>query len=346
MNIFNWFKKKQEFGTGALPDPSDPRDYIYEDVVGFGEPVDWDKGYDVEKEVGIKIPFKQQDGSGSCVGQGWAYYAAVINAVETKRYTEVSAKAIYSLIELGLSQGGAYIRDGGKLIKDFGALLELVITSYDNGQPPSELFMKDKTWKTADMVALAKVLQAKDYRTIGGTPTMDLFAMAIRDNYGVVSGVNGENNGTWNSLEPKIGKCDWGHCLYFGKFGKDSKGKYIATPNSWGCRGVDDLHPDGWQKLREEWFDPKYIFNPWTLTDQPNAIVVSPESQNIVKNYEKKLVVEAEGKGRVGIIINGKLNEVPSDRKSAASVYVLTNNNLGVNVKTKIFDELTKGPNF
>jgi len=75
-------------GTGALRDPIDPRDFRYEEVAAAGEPVDWEKGFDVEKELQFKLPIKNQDGSGSCTGQGWSYYGAVLNTVEEGFYDE------------------------------------------------------------------------------------------------------------------------------------------------------------------------------------------------------------------------------------------------------------------
>lgn len=285
----NWLrkifgKKKIQFGTGAIPDPEDVRDRLYDVMGAAAADVDWEKGYDVEKELGIKIPFKNQGQSGSCVGQGWAYYLAILNMVETGKLDEVSAKSIYSLIQIGLAAGGAYIRDGAKLAVNWGALMEAILFSYEtfttqdiNGpriikNPPSEQFMKDKSWKTPEMDKLAEILQAKEYRTIVANRNMDLFAQAIRDNHGVVSGVNGSNNGTWNSQEPKPPtKTEWGHCIYFGKFGTDEKGKYISTPNSWGERNPDGLHKDGWQKIRADYFDSGNMFNPWILIDKPNT---------------------------------------------------------------------------
>ena len=346
--MFNIFKRKMVFGTGALKDPSDSRDHRYEPIAAAGAPIDWKKGFDIEKKLNIKIPIKNQNGSGSCVGQGWAYYVAVINAAEVGFYDEASAKSIYSLIQLGLSGGGAYIRDGAKLIVNWGALKESVLSSYDNGKPPTEKFMKEKIWKTPEMDKLAEVLKSKEYKTFLAAQNMEMFAQAIRDNHGVVGGVNGSNNGTWNSFEPKppTKRAEWGHCIYFGKYGTDSKGKYIATPNSWGTRGKNRAYPDGWQRLRQDWFDSVYMFNPWTLIDKDNTGAVSPETEKVIKKYEKKFVMEGEGPGRKGIIVNGELRPVRQEREAAASIYVQTNSGDGVTVTSKMFDEMPKGANF
>ena len=178
------------FGTGCLVDPRDDRDLIADEILTGMVEIDWEKGYDVEKDLKITIPLKNQGKSGSCVGQGWSYYVGVLNSFEVGKYDEISAKAIYSLIQLGFSGGGAYIRDGAKLIIDWGSLFEKILSSYDNGKPPTEEFMRDKSWKTPEMDKLAKVLQSKEYRLITAETNMDLFAKSIRDNYGVVSGLN------------------------------------------------------------------------------------------------------------------------------------------------------------
>ena len=285
----------------------------------------------------------------NCVGQGWSYYGAVLNAAEVGYYNEQSAKAIYSQIQLGLPGGGAYIRDGAKLFVNWGSVEESVVPSYNNGQPPSEDYMKLKMWKTPEIDKLAQIFQAKEYRTFNAAQNMEMFAQAIRDNYGVVGGVNGTNNGTWNSFEPQppTNKADWGHCLFFGKIGIDSKGKYIATPNSWGTRGLTNQeHADGWQKFRENWFQSRWMFNPWTLVDKSNVMQISDTANNIINNYEKKFVIEGEGPGRKGIIVNSELRLVRIDREAPASIYVQANSGYGVTVSSKVFDEIPKGANF
>lgn len=346
--MFDIFKRKQILGTGAVRDPLDIRDYRYEKVAAAGEPVDWEKGFDVEKKLNITIPIKNQDGSGSCVGQGWAYYGSVLNAAEVGFYEEQSAKAIYSQIELGLQGGGAYVRDGAKLFVNWGSIQESKVPSYENGEPPQELFMKEKIWKTPEITELADIFKAKEYRTFSAAQNMELFAQAIKDNHGVVGGVEGSNNGTWKSNEPKppVNKGEWGHCLYWGKFGIDSKGKFIATPNSWGLREKDSLHPDGWQKLREDWFESTFMFNPWTLTDKPNQAQVSMEALKITKDFEKKFIIEGEGAGRKGVVINGLLCSIGEGREANASIYVQNNNGNGVTISTNLYNQLPRGTDF
>lgn len=258
----------KQFGTGAIKAPEDKRDLIYEDVVMGATPFDWEKGFDIRKELNIEIPFKDQNSSSSCVGQAWSYYGAMLDTKEVGSYNEQSAKALYS--QIFLPSGGAYIKSGANLFVDWGSLPEKILTSYENGNPPSEAFVRDLSWKNAEMDWLAQNLQSKEYRKINAATNIDLFAMAIRDNLGVVSGVNGDNNGTWGTLEPKPPTTPvWGHALYFGVAGMDDKGKYIATPNSWGNRFNRQ-----WQKLREDYFTSGNMFDAWTLIDKPNKDMI------------------------------------------------------------------------
>ena len=347
--IRKFFKKnsieKESSGTGAVPDKTDERDFEYIPSMGAG-PVDWETGYDVEEDVNIKIPIKDQNGSSSCVSQAWAYYVAVINAVESKVYKEVSAKAIFSQIFLSY---GAYIRDGAKLIVSWGSLPEETVCSYNNGKPPRDPFIKDKKWKNSEMDRMAEILKAKDYRMLIGKHSMDDFARAIKGNKGVVTGLFVGNNKSWRTLEPTPSVRTGGHAIYFGKFGTDKKGRYISTPNSWGTRkGTNELHPDGWQKLRKEYFNSEFIFNPWTLTDKPNDEIKNKAYEIMIKN-EKKIIIEGEGHGRKGVIVDGKLREIldhTNNRAVAACLYVLANNGLGETVNTETFNAMERKQNF
>ena len=250
--------------SGAIPDEKDERDYNFE-ALGTRPLTDeeWKKGYDIEKVIGYKIPVKNQFNSYSCVGQAYAYYLAVLLGLSQRRYREVSAKSIYSLISLGFNRG-AYLRDGAKTTKDLGAMWENLLKSYRNGTT-DEAWMIDKSWFNEDIKEIMALLKSSDYYRVTGF-SMDDFARAIRDGYGMVSGVTGNNNGTWTSKEPKPPTTsthqNWGHAMFFGKFGVDNKGKYIETLNSWG-----NIGDKGWQKLREDWFTKEglWTFTPWIL---------------------------------------------------------------------------------
>ena len=54
--MFSIFKHKQVFGTGAIRDPHDIRDYGYEKIAAAGESIDWNKGTFFKKYLTI-APF-------------------------------------------------------------------------------------------------------------------------------------------------------------------------------------------------------------------------------------------------------------------------------------------------
>ena len=295
---------EERYFTGARKDPLDKRDLVF-DKMALGSPkVDWKKGFDIRNILGVDIDIKNQGRSSSCVGQGWSYYVWVLQALEMmkihgctidqlkklrpKEVEAISAKAIYS--QIALSSGGAYIRSGCKLIADWGSVFESVVPSYQNGRTPTEAFIKDKKWRTKAISELAKILKGKEYRSLKGSNNMNLFALAIEQNKGVVGGVIGSNGRGWGAERPKPpqkGDKTWGHCIFYGAYGQDDFGKFIATPNSWGVKVKDKWKKGakpgtGWQKLYADYFNGKHQFNPWTYTDLPNK-KVAPKPKPIPK---------------------------------------------------------------
>lgn len=307
-------------GTGGHEDQKDDRDIIFR---ASQEEVDWIIGYDVRNELGGDLDVWDQGQQSSCGGQGTAQYLSVLQCREmVKKYgkslillrrehpeevEKISAKAIYS--QTALPGGGSYIRDNMNIAVDFGALFERDCPTYHNGQPITEEEVTDKSWITDDIRQLAKILGAKRYESILGYD-MDTFAKAIKQNFGVVTGFSGNNNGTWRTERPQppqsqvimdggkpvrvpIG-VEWGHIVYVGAYGQDENGKYIAFPNSWGNllgkRWYIGAPPGyGWQKLYINWFDSGAIFSPWTLTDKPN-ITMENEFIKIIKDANSAAV--------------------------------------------------------
>lgn len=154
----------ENFGTGALQDPQDPRDVSFSAVAPF----DWELGFDIELLLGyrltckdeaefwgprgrrgwgveryreivelvkknqipsFKIEPKNQGSSSSCTGQALSQYISVLNMIETGDWVEVSARDIYAYISLGMDRG-AYLRDALKLAVDRGISTEELVPSY------------------------------------------------------------------------------------------------------------------------------------------------------------------------------------------------------------------------
>lgn len=285
-----------QFFTGAQFDPIDERDHVFEPKFG-AMMIDWEKGFDIRNVLGGEMYQKDQGQSLSCVGQAWSYYAWVLQVLEMMKLKrmnlselrtnhetgviDISAKAIYS--QIALTWGGAYFRDGAKLITNWGSLFENQVPSNDRGAAQTESFMRDLSWFSEDMTKIAAMLRAKEYKMIPSIQIDDV-ARAILENFGVVGGVVGSNNASWRSLEPRTpleSESMWYHGIFYGAFGIHEGRKFVATPNSWGRFLLEDWKPGmppgfGWQRLYEDYFVGKFQFNPWTLTDKPNKDNMQP----------------------------------------------------------------------
>ena len=68
--------------------------------------------------------------------------------------------------------------------------------------------------------------------------------------------------------------------------------------------------------------------------------------RNYMATNEKKIIIEGEGKGRKGVIVNGKLREIKDGREADACLYVLANNGMGQTINTDLFNKLPRDINF
>lgn len=254
----------KNFNPGGIEDRYDSRDYQWSEV--GGGPVlnfDWDKGYDVEKDLSdiLKIPnfklkVKDQGPSYSCGGQSWGYLAEVLEALATGSYEPRSAKYMYA--QTWVPGGGSRGRDNADIFVNQGVAKESVLTSYQNKIPPSELFM-EKSQDITDLVRMdARLTKASAYAQVG--TDINSVAAAMENNSGVILGLEGANNGTWLSAFPKPpSTVTWRHWIYAGKAREIGGIKYIGVLNSWG----DYVGEEGWQLLSEDYFKHN-IFSAWT----------------------------------------------------------------------------------
>ncbi|GEM_PF-5884173 len=260
------------FNPGGVRDTPDERDYQWnnEEFGGTLPPFDWTKGYDVEKElqtvlgdINFVLKPNKQGNSQSCGGQAWSKYAAILNAVIEKKFTENSAKFIYA--QTFIPGGSSAGRPNCEVLLKQGCADETLCPSYDNGQPPDEHFME----QPQDITDAAKV-NAKFDQTLSYTAvpkTIEDFAHALANNHGMAIGVRGTwvSDLSWNTTYPKppIGaSSDWGHWIYAGKAKLIEGRKMIGLLNSWG----EAFGDRGWQWIGEDYFseDGKYIMGGWT----------------------------------------------------------------------------------
>jgi hypothetical protein len=258
----------KNFSPGGIVDRIDHRDYLYEEVAGGISQFDWNKGFDVEEELAtrlnipnFKLTVKDQGNSYSCGGMAWGYLAEVLEALSTGTYEPRSAKYMYS--QTYVPGGGSRGRDNADIFVNQGVAREDVLTSYQNFSPPSEAFM-ERSQDITDLARTdAKLSKASAYAQVG--TSIEAVAIAIQKNHGVVLGVEGQNNQTWQSEFPKPPKTvEWRHWVYAcGAKMIDGK-KHVKIINSWGL-GVG---VNGVQWLGEDYFKNN-VFSGWTHVISP-----------------------------------------------------------------------------
>lgn len=246
---------------GAIDYVPRPTDFQWSDLgAGTVQSVDWNLGYDIEKVLGqtlgtpsgiFKLPIKNQNGSGSCGGQATSNEEGVLEAVSTKSFEERSAKYIIAQTFVLNAQKvmlGSTMGDNGNLVVKQGVAREIVCPSYNNGLAPTDEFMNRPQDITEAARADAKFAKAKSYAYVNAT--IDEFAHAIANNFGLVMLIRGSNNGTWYTPFPQPGTDEWGHFMYCGKFKMINGKKYIGAFQTWGPTAGEQ----GWQWFGEEWF--------------------------------------------------------------------------------------------
>lgn len=254
--------KKQIGGLGAVPEKPDKRDFVLEEIMGAPQPVDWNRGYDIEEVMGRELPSKNQGQSSSCVGQAWSYYSEVLEYLETRHFRRQSARFIYS--QIYLPSGGAYLRDGGQILTNQGEVPEPLVPDYK-----TEAEMRYKDDITPDIKEMAKVYLKGNYALIQAV-SIDTLASIIQQNYGFVAGVADDfrpENWTKEIVKPGSRR-EEGHALYFGKFKLINGKKYVGAKNSWG----DKVGKKGWQWFGEEWLKLGRFFNPRTIINLENIV--------------------------------------------------------------------------
>jgi len=256
------YYEKKSFNPGGIKDRYDSRDYQWEEVGGAAiETFNWDQGFDIEKKLSTLLKVKDQGPSFSCGGQSWGYLSEVLECLSTGTYEPRSAKYLYA--QTCIPSGGSRGRDNADIFVNQGVAREDVLTSYQNGNPPSEAFMQRSIDITDPIRMNAKLSKASAYAQVG--TDMESVATAIAVNSGCVIGVDGSNNGTWLSAFPQSpAVTQWRHWLYAGKAKLVNGKKYIGVINSWGI----DVGEGGWQWLSESYFN-KNVWSTWTHVFAP-----------------------------------------------------------------------------
>lgn len=214
-------------------------------------PFDWGNGYHVRP---LKI--KNQGVSSSCGGQAKSrWLEIVLNIVEQ------SAKSVYSPI--AFPGGGTTVPS---LEKDSGSVDESIVPSYLGGNPPSEPYMTDLSWRTPD--TLKNTLKKVGWKAVSVPIDIESIAKAIRDNEAVIWEIQGRNNGTWlsNNPKPPLAKDGiWTHFMCSQGAGLWNNKKSIDMFQSWG----EEVGDAGIQHFTEDYINSGYIIDCFTFLKIP-----------------------------------------------------------------------------
>lgn len=299
-----------DFNPGAIKDTPDIRDFQFGEEIGHASaPFNWTAGYDIEATCELflnrdfKLKVKDQGVSGSCGGQAWATYGEVWDVIVDTEDSEKSAKFIYA--QTHVQPAGSGGRENCDIVIKQGWSPESLCSSYSNGKPGSEEFYQRKEDITVE--ARSEALKDRAFAYANVSSDIDMIAQAIRDNYGVVLGITGTNNGTWKSKNPKPPTefaNSWNHWVYAGKARIKNGTKQIGFLNSWG----EDTGDNGWQWIDEDYFTKRImgypvIWSAWTLAVKNEPPVIAFEHRFVfvlkygmsgdeVKSLQKALQLE------------------------------------------------------
>ena len=255
-----------QFGHGGLGHFLKPTDWLAHNFAPKDStPFDWSKGYDVEAELALllkdpnfKLPINNQGISSSCGGQALEKYCEVLSAIATGQFSRKSAK--YPYAQIFQPGGGSTGGDLMNLFNSQGISTEDLCPSYQNGNPPTEVFMESVNDITLQARANAATDVSSGYTFIINFD-IDTLAQAARDNHGFIGGILGQNNGTWLTQFPiaptaPIGSpLLWGHWIFVGKAFMLNGIKYLVILNSWG----DQIGVGGWQYISEDYINSGYF---------------------------------------------------------------------------------------
>jgi C1A family cysteine protease len=198
----------KNLGKGAIPIPLTIKDYRLELLPTTAK---LPEVFSLKDKIG---EVKSQGSSGSCVAQSFSYYAEVLNKIETGQYEGLSARDIYSLIFV--EPMGAWLKDGASKICKSGVIPEKDAVSYENGNPPSEQFMRRRDNITQSTVNKGYTYLAGKYVTWDNT-SIEKYKQAILQCSGCVSAFGG-NNYCWQNAEILVpeynSQIDWWHAVY------------------------------------------------------------------------------------------------------------------------------------
>ena len=251
-----------QFGKGAVVQPwyrKDIRQYRLEVAAGaVALPETYETPYQGHKD---------QNGSLSCVAQGVSAMAEVLNFNEEKKWVALSARDLYS--KIFMPQGGAYVLDALKQIKNCGIVPEEMAPSYENGNPPSESFMRTRADITPEEAEAGMRYFCKSY-VDWNSKDFEMYKQAIYQGSVCVFIVYGANE-FWDQAIIKTpaskSECKWTHLIMGVGWVKIDGKEYIKIRNWWGKTWGESEY--GY--ISKELIEKGFCTNVYTMIDLPNG---------------------------------------------------------------------------
>lgn len=267
-------------GKGAVPQPHDPRDFQASFVMG-APLVDWTHEFRLPQP-----PNEDQGTSLSCVSQAWSYFHHQLVPYNWSR------RDVYS--QIFLPQGGAYLRSGGVIITGPG---QATRDKAPDPHPETESEMRSRDGISAEM---ERIGQEAGYFSVNAKD-IGVVAAAIRDFKGCIIGVQGDNAGWKDLLNPKPPvNAEWGHALYCFGFHMHGAFKCIIAKSSWCNTGITEHH------IKENYFESGNTFDGWTLIPKERIPMV------------RRFIINDHGTLGVLLITDGSFDQVAHMAKNQA----------------------------
>jgi hypothetical protein len=261
---------KKRFGSGALNDVPDIRDFKYEEIASAPN-VQW-----VEKSTFRSFPIFDQAQSSSCVAQAVSKVLGIENYLEEGKFVSLSARDIYTR-RSNFAQEGMYFRDAMEIGNKYGATIEQLMPS----QKLDEVFMNLSNDRTFTSEYTAKIFKGGSYISVPAD--IDSVASVISMGKGILLGFRWDYN-EWDKEYPIISdnsKQSYGHAVVGVDYALINGKKYIIIDDSWGYnRGRN-----GQRFVSEDWFTKRCVAA-WYFENLVNSESVSGEIENYIFNND------------------------------------------------------------
>jgi hypothetical protein len=268
---------KKRFGTGALIDAKDDRDFLYKEIA-TAPIVNWQ-----EKTTFKSYPIFNQNGSSSCVAQAVAKVLGIENAKEENKFVSLSARDIYT--RRTNNTEGMFYHEAMSIGKQYGATIEQLMPS----QNLSEAELNKSNDRTFTSEYIGKIFQGGAFVSV--EPNIDAIASIIERGKGIVLGFRWDYD-EWDKEFPTVNpnsKQTYGHGVAGVDYGLIKGKKYIVIDDSWGNnRGKNG------QRFISEDFITNRNSSAWYFEDLSNEDAVDIPVEKYIFNNDLYVGIQNE----------------------------------------------------